>query len=161
MRSIGRLCIVTTVSAALLATCAATASAARFVRCGSPLAGGPVSGNWAGAGTQRISISNRAAASIGRRVGPGVEGFHATLADDRCSVAVSVEAPATIAWAKSPRPSFSVGVRIVGAGRHPFLGRFRCTVVSAGRNEAGTCTHTADRHAARIVVKFKIDRVRA
>ena len=160
MRRIERLIIATAISAALLATCAATASAAGFVWCGTAQAGALVAPHWGETGPERVSISNRSAANIRRRIGPGVEGFYPTVADARCSVAVSVALTAAVDSARPPRRSFSLGVRVLGAGHNPYLGRFRCTVIPAGRNRAGTCTHAADRHAARIVVKFKIDRVR-
>ncbi len=160
MPRLGRLILATAISAVLWATCAATASAAAFVRCGTAQAGSLVSPHWAQRGPERVSISNRAAANIRRRIGPGVEGFHPTVADARCAVAFSVAVRAAIDWAKSPRRSFSVGVRIVGAGNNPYLGQFRCTLLRVARNAAGTCRHTPDGHAARIAVKFKIDRVR-
>ena len=161
MRRIDRLIMLTAISAALSGTCAATASAAAFVRCGTAQAGALVSPHWAQSGPEQISISNRSAASIGRRIGQGVEGAHGTVAEVRCAVAFDVGVEAAMGWVKSPRRRFSVGVHILGAGRNPYLGRFRCTVLPVGRHEAGSCTHAPDRHAARIAVKFRIVRVGA
>jgi hypothetical protein len=147
------------ISAAMSATFAAPGSASAFALCGSAQSGSLVSAHWAERGPVRVSISDRAAERIRRRIGPGVEGFHPTVADAKCSVALSVAVAAAFAWAKSPRRSLSVGVRIAGAGKHPYLGRFRCTVRRTGHNAAGTCTHRPDGHAGRIIDKFHIDRV--
>jgi hypothetical protein len=146
------------ISGVVCAGFAATGSASPFVRCGTPQSGSVVSPHWAESGPEHVSISNQAAANIRRRIGPGVEGLRPTVADARCSVALSVAVTAAIAWATSPPPSFDVGVHIVGAGHHPYLGRFRCTILPAGRNATATCTHPPDRHAARIVVRFHLDR---
>jgi hypothetical protein len=160
MPRVGRLIVAVASSAGLSATFAATSSASALVLCEPAQSGAVVSPHWAERGPVRVAISNRSAAIIRRRIGAGVEGFYPTVADAKCSVALSVAVTAAIDWAKSPRRSFSAGVRIVGAGHHPYLGRFRCTVLPAGRNKTATCTHRPDQHAGQATVTFFIDRLR-
>lgn len=147
------------VAAALSAAFAASGSASVFRRCANSQSGSLLAPHWATNGPWYVAISSRTAVSIRRRVGPGVEGFRPTVADTECNVGLSVEARAAGAWVKSRRRNYSLGIRTVGAGHNIYLGTFRCRVGPAARTIHGTCTHRADRHAGRIVVRFKIVRV--
>jgi hypothetical protein len=119
-----------------------------------------VSSHWAVGPFEHISVSRRTALRVKRENGPGVEGFHPTVADAKCNVALSVAVDAGVAWARLPRASFALGIRTVGATRHSYLGVFRCSVRhrDAG-HRTGICRHVPDRHAGRIVVKFTLARV--
>lgn len=153
-----RLTTVLIVAAVASAAFAAVGSAATFTRCGSARDGQVVGAHWGEIGPEFIAISHRTASDLLRRSGPGVEGFRPTLADEVCNVAVSVAARAGVAWAKAPRPSFSLGVRTVGAGRNPYLGTFRCRVLRTARSATGTCSHQRDRYAGAIIVSFRLVR---
>jgi hypothetical protein len=156
MSRIRRVVLLVAILGVLGSVAAAAAPASTFARCGARQAGALLSPHWVLTGIQYISISHRTAVRVQRETGPGVEGFHPTVFDIECGVAWSVAARASQAWVRSPTTSFALVVRMVGAGRHPDLGPFRCRVVRVGSGAAGTCRHAPDPHAGRIVVKFRL-----
>ena len=74
-----------------------------------------------------------------------------------CSVAEGVAFAGLRAWENRSGKDGWVGVTLAVATGRPYLGRFYCTGES--RQSGGaveTCTHRANRHAGRIVMRFTI-----
>lgn len=115
-------------------------------------------GNWTESSPYLISISQATVLSINRRVGmfeghPGSAPRYV-----RCDVAESVAYSGMHAWDYNWSGNDGwMGAGWIGAASGPWFGSFYCTGYEAQTDVyAETCTHRADRHAGRIVVKFTI-----
>ncbi len=111
-------------------------------------------GRWVVLPPFRIQMSHRTGVSVARRVDR--DGFVEAPRDVPCDVADGVAGAAVSAWPRWTDDDGTVAVSF-GVVGPTYLGRFRCTAMSAkSRGAIETCTHTRDQHVGRISVKFTI-----
>jgi hypothetical protein len=148
------------VAACIAARLALTASAAAGLRT-APFcdhSGGlSIDGKYETTAPFLISISQRTAVNLSRRAGY-FEGAVATPPRAvPCNVAFGVALGGMNAWENWSGNTGWVGAGMVGSGARVYLGRFYCTGESTNSGGAiETCTHRANRHAGRIIVRFLI-----
>lgn len=114
-------------------------------------------GRWHTSAPFLIAISPHSAANIAGRAGY-FEGRPVTQARFvPCSVAASVASTRLQAWENRRGANGWVGVSLGVATGRPYLCRFYCTAELTNSGAAvETCTHRANVHAGRIVVRFTI-----